>query len=494
MTADGVLAIFRELSKTIAELHARGIVVGDLNDGNVALTREPAGRLEPWLIDADSMQLPGFACSVAHERFLDPRLYGVDLAKAVALSKESDWYALAVMLFGALVFVHPFGGTHPSHPTLLRRAEARHSVLRGDVKLPRSALRPDVLADDALAFFSDVFERDRRAPLPPACLDARFSRCACGVEHARAACPACTARVHVRPVVRAAGRLRATTVFRARRGRIVAAASPGGRLEHAHVDRGALLREDGEPVLPAEIDLGSVLSVRVSGRSTWVEVPGRMLRLSGGRIVESVAVASTHGERAADAGPAGLVCVSGASLLRSADGTRIGQVLEGQTRMRVGARLGFAFYRAGAVTVSFVFDVRRGPLRQVGLPAIAGRLVDWSASFDDDHVLVGLTTEQGGAASHVAHLVDARGALVATHRGAPLGPACVSAGAVIAAIPGEGLVLHRVDRATRTLVPVRRYVEAKDLVCPEDALLVGPGGSLYVVSHDEIVHLAFIET
>src|SRR5687767_6587026 len=67
MRAGDVLRIYGEVAQTVAQLHARGVVVGDLNDGNVVLTRTSA--FTPWLIDADSMQLPGHPCVVAHERF-----------------------------------------------------------------------------------------------------------------------------------------------------------------------------------------------------------------------------------------------------------------------------------------------------------------------------------------------------------------------------------------------------------------------------------------
>lgn len=500
MRSAEVLRIWRELSAAIAQLHARGLVVGDLNDGNVVLTHETAGWT-PWLIDADSMQLPGHPCVVAHERFLDPRLYGVDLARTCALSKESDWYALAVLAFASLLFVHPFGGTHPSHPTMLRRAEARHSVLRGDVKLPASSLRPDVLPDDALSWFLEVFERDVRAPLPSRLFDARFRACSCGLEHARTSCPACTARVLVRPTVRARGRLRATTVFRPARGAIVAAAAHG-RLEHAHVEEGVLRREEGDAI--ATSALGPLHLVRVAGSSTWLGTDRRITRYVHGRAAESIPVPAVHGELAADAGPCGLVHVAGDALVRAIDGTRIGQVLEGQTRVRVGAALGFAFYRAGAITVSFVFDTKRGPLRQVALPSVLnleGRLVDWSAAFDDRHVLVTFVTEESGRIVHAAHLVDDKGELVATERGAPgaspvlasLRGKCLAGGAVMCATD-DGLVLVRPDRARRAFVPVRSFADARDLVSPDDELLVGPGGSLYVISHDEIVHLSFTET
>ncbi|HSO40332.1 MAG TPA: hypothetical protein VLT33_47730 [Labilithrix sp.] len=451
MRAPDVLRVFRELAATVAQLHALGVVVGDLNDGNVVLTPpQGAAPWQPWFIDADSMQWRGFPCTVAHERFLDPRLYGIDLAHTGALSRESDWYALAVLLFSSLLFVHPYGGAHASFPTLLRRAEGRHSVLRGDVKLPHAALRPDVLSDDALAWFTSVFDRDARTPLPEALLASRFVRCACGVEHARRVCPICTVAVAMPTAVRTFGRLRATTIVRAPRGgRIVAAAVPRSLTYVIELD-GELTREDGRSVDSA--DLGCDALVRIDG--DW--------------------------------------------LSRTADGTRIGQILEGQTHVRTGAALGFAFYRAGLVTVSLLFDTRRGPLRQLALPHLEGKLVDWSVAFDDGHALFCAATEKAGRVIHSAHLVDARGELLASEVGpagssailAGISGKCLASGAVL--VPtDDGLVLVRADRATRSFVPLRAFPETRDLVPPDADLLVGPGGSVYVVTHDEIVHLCF---
>lgn len=425
MGAADVLSVFRELASTVADLHASNVVVGDLNDGNVVVTApQPGDTWQPYFIDADSMQFAGFPCTVAHERFLDPRLYGVDLERSRALSRESDFYALAVMLFASLLFVHPYGGAHASYPTMLRRAEARHSILRGDVKLPNAALRPDVLPDDVLAWFTTVFERDAREPLPRSILDTRFTRCHCGVEHARRVCPACAVAVafprSLSPV-RTHGRIRVTT----------------------------------------------------------------MTHAEGARFIEPAR------------GESRLVSIDGDWLVRE-DGTRIGQILENQTHVRTSSHLGFAFYRAGLVTMSFLFDTERGPLRQLDLPHIDGRLVDWSVTFDAGHALFCTATEKAGRVVHAAHLVDAKGAILASETG-PAGSStmlqgtfgkCLANGAIL--VPtDDGLVLVRADRAARTFVPIRAFPETRDLVPPDADLLVGPGGSVYVVTHDEIVHLSF---
>ncbi len=514
VTSNAVLALFRELDDTVTRLHARGIVVGDLNDGNVVVTAPPPGETAwtPWLIDADSMQFGAHACVVAHERFLDPRLYGVDLSQETALTRESDWYALAVLLFGSLLYVHPFGGSHPAHATMLRRAEARCSALRCDVKLPAVAVRPDVLPDDALAWFEHVFEKDLREPLPARLLDARFTACSCGVEHARTSCPACTARVHVttaRTPVRACGRMRATHVFGTHRGRIVAAAHDG-TLSYVYEEAGTLRREDGSTILrrdeagdgavPAASFFGDPNRiVRVAGNATWLGARGRMWKIVAERVVGSVPVGTVRGELAADAGVAGLVHVHGDALVRAESGTRVGLVLEGQTFVRVGSTLGFAYYRAGDVTVAFVFDPQRGALRQIErFPSITGKIVGWSVVFDETHALVTFATEDRGRARYVTHLVDARGELVATDdsdQNAVLEPTlhgrALAGGAVLTATD-DGLVLFLADRRTGRLARSREFPDARGLVSADGELIVGPGGSVFSVTHDEITHLSFV--
>jgi hypothetical protein len=191
------------------------------------------------------------------------------------------------------------------------------------------------------------------------------------------------------------------------------------------------------------------------------------------------------------------VSIDGDWLVRR-DGTRIGQILENQTHVRTGPNLGFAFYRAGLFTMSFVFDTCRGPLRQLDLPHIEGRLVDWSVAFDEGHVLFCAATEKAGREFRAAHLIDAKGELLASEIG-PAGSSailhgtfgkCLAGGAIL--VPTEdGLVLVRADRKSRKFVTVRAFPETRDLVPPDAELLVGPGGSVYVVTHDEIVHLSF---
>lgn len=501
MSPREVTDLLRDLDSVVQRLHASGVVVGDLNDGNVALECHPkaARRWRPALIDADSMQIPGFPCVVAHERFLDPRRYGVDLGKHAALDASTDWYALAVLAFTALVFVHPFGGAHPSYATMLRRAEARVSVLRSDVVLPAAAQRPDVLSDDALAWFMDVFERERRTPLPSAVLDAPLVLCSCGTTHARKACPNCTGRAYVTPSVRAVGKLRIATLAR---GDVLTAAS-FGNIAWVRSQDGVFFREDGTTV-PLLTAPSPDAVVRIEGSATWVLDAGlggwRARKYQASALADDVPITTVHGEPAADVGPHGLVLMMGADLVRASDGTRIGAILEGQTRVRVGASMGLAFARAGAFTLWFVFDPRRGPLRQVALPHLEGRLVGWDCVFDEAHALVSVATERGGHVVHEAHLVDARGEIVASERGtsSPMLDAvsgkCLSGGAIVVAGQRK-LTLVRPHRKTRTFEAIRTFDSPLSLAegTHSAELLVGPGGSLYALAPDELCHLSFAQ-
>lgn len=479
-----VISLFRRLHATLSQLHAMGVVVGDLNDGNVLASGDEAGD-EAVLIDADSMQFGPYPCLVGHERFLDPRLYGVDLATSPRFSEGSDWYAFSVMLFSSLLCVHPFGGTHPSLATLLRRAEARHSALKADVALPRLAFTPSVLPDELLHWFEAVFERDERATFPAGLLAVGFTRCRCGVEHARAVCPVCHALgpLMTRPVLRSKGRCTARTVFETH-GRILGASLQGG-LRSVYEEDGVVRREDGAEVATV-LDRRNARFV-VQGQATWVaDGEGRVEKVERGRV----------GERARTErcvlGP--VLCASstvayrqeGAWLIEQGTGARVGQVLEGQTCLWTGERLGLGFYRVGGLTVAFLLRTGRAGLRHLEGVAWQGRLVEADAVFDAGHALLTVVTELDGKEASHRWLFDETGALLAASPDGARGHAALLGGRVIIATDG-GLLGLKVD--SDRLVEAVSFPDSQGLVCAGDELLANSDGSLFVVGAREIVQL-----
>jgi hypothetical protein len=475
-----LLALFTELHAVVTALHGAGVVIGDFNDGNVLFAGE-----RPYLIDADSMQFGGLPCPVAHERFLDPRLYGVDLAAAPRFDAGTDWYAYAVLLFQSLLAVHPFGGVHATLATLLRRAEARHSVLRSDVALPRLAVPPKVLPDDLLHWFQAVFERDARQAFPPTLLQLAWSKCACGLEHARAVCPECHALgpLATRQVLRSRGRCTARTAFETS-GRVVAAAMQGG-LRYAYEEDGVLRREDGSVIATA---LGGAhRRVVIAGAVTWVaDGEGRVEKWKGDRLVERAATACRGTTPTLAASTSAAWRQEGAWLIEHESGARVGQVLEGQTWLWAGERLGLGFYRAGGLTVAFLLRAGKAGLKQLTGVAWRGRLVHADATFDARHALLSVVTDDGGRDTVHRWLFDEAGALLAQFHGGPAGSAAVLGGRVVLATDA-GLVSLKADSGH--LFEGTQFPDTQSFVSAGDELLANADGSLFAVGARDITQL-----
>lgn len=477
---DRVLRVFGHLESTLRALHGAGVIVGDLNDGNALFVDD-----EVRLIDADSMQFAGLGCPVAHERYLDPTLYGVDLTCAPAFSERTDWYAFAVLLFASLTYTHPFGGTHPSLRTPLRRAEARHSVFQSDVVLPRSALKLTALHDDALHWFRGVFEKDERTPPPFAVMSQRFSRCGCGFEHARAVCPECHALgpLVTRPVVRTHGRCAARVVVTTA-GAVVAAGMHGG-VRYALAENGRLTREDGTQVGATALGPGS--RVFVAGATTWVaHGSGVVERVERGVVTERLTTALRGTEPAFCAAPGVAYRQEGDWLIDAVSGARVGTILEGQTWLATGEALGVGFYRVAGRTRAFLVRSGKAGLRQVDAIDWQGRWVEAHAAFDAEHALLTVVVDDGGKDTVHRWLVDARGQVVARSASALRGRAALLRGRVVVGSDG-GLVALKADSGH--LIEAAQFPDTQAFVDAGDELFSQPDGSLVVVGPRDIVQL-----
>jgi hypothetical protein len=332
--------------------------------------------------------------------------------------------------------------------------------------------------------FLAVFDRGSRGVFPERLLEARWTACSCGVEHARATCPECAAKVAI-PAARAMGRCRATRVF-ATRGRVLAAAWRG-KLEYAYEENGALHREDGAR-LPFTV--GPSARVAVLGGVTWLFDEGRAAKIVHGAVTER------HDADAFDADLSGAYVAHGGWLSDAESGARLGQVIGRATWLRAGPRFAIGFYRAGKVTLGFVVRPGRG-MKSVPLPPVVGKLVDAAATFDGDHALMTIATEHDGRRTHAAHLVSSDGAVLASASGPPesrpvLGfGACMAHGAIL--LPtDDGLVLARADLSSAALREDKSFPETRDFVASGADLLAGPHGSVYLVHTGEVVHLSLV--
>jgi hypothetical protein len=486
-----VVRIFTRLHRTLTALHAQGIVVGDLNDGNVLITDD-----QPWVIDADSMQIAGYGCPVAHESFLDPRLYGVDLTAGARFTPDTDWYAFAVLLFRSLLYVHPYGGVHPSLPTQLRRAEARHSVMRDDVQYPKVADSWRNLSDELIDWFAGVFDQDRRGTFPETLLDLVWTTCACGTVHARKACPQCAVvRPMDRPATEVRGRCHATVIFRTS-GRLLASTVQGS-LKYVYEENGLVRRENGSLVMTQARQPG--MRFAIAGGSTWIGLREHVVQIENETALTRTTCAKFNGEAVFTANSRHAYRLSGDWIVDAVAGNHIGQAVDGQTWFRMGEGFGCGFYRTGRMTVFFVVDPRHPGLKQVTLPHIDGKLLDAQATFDGDRVLLELSVERDGRRWHRLAIIRADGTVLATLDGAPedkralatIGGKAMVGGCLLCPTD-DGLLSLAVDPVTGTMTEGNLFLDTEPFVTEGATLLPGPGGSVYVVTIQAITQLTLM--
>jgi serine/threonine protein kinase len=122
----------QHLAYALSALHARGYVVGDLNESNILVT--PAALIT--LIDTDSFQVQSrmgskpilHPCPVGKAEYLPPELQGASLGSIVR-QPEHDYFALAVLIFKLLM-----DGRHPFQGQWLRGGEPpalEHKIAKG---------------------------------------------------------------------------------------------------------------------------------------------------------------------------------------------------------------------------------------------------------------------------------------------------------------------------------------------------------------------------
>jgi hypothetical protein len=416
-----VQQILLDLADTLTALHRQGVVVGDLNDLNILVQADQA-----YLIDADSFQFGAFPCPVFTARFLDPRVCDPQAPALVPVrpfTPDTDWYAFAVLLMQVLLFVGPYGGVYRPRDPAQRLPEAarplqRITLFHPEVRYPKPARPYQVLPDDLLHYLQGVFVHDRRGPFPRHLLESlRWISCpTCGQEHAHAVCPLCTPTVVVPaiPPTITRGRLTIAQLFTTA-GQLVHVTCQDGHLRWLAYEQGAFRRETGALVLHGEPT--PELTFGLAGERTLVAMQGQLVALLAGQPLFRVAVDQCGTRPTFAANARHVYWVEGGQLLRDgpAGAEHIGAVLAGQTRIWVGAQFGFGFYRAGALSVAFLFDAdQRGINDTVALPRLQGQLLDARCSFAAEQCWFFTTTQEQGQTINRCVVIQCNGAVVAT--------------------------------------------------------------------------------
>lgn len=510
-TLDGniVAKTLVDLWRTVSAIHATHVVLGDFNDLNV-LVREN----EAHIVDSDSFQFGAFPCPVFTERFLDPLICDPAANRPVPLrpfSTESDWYAYAVMAMTALLCVGPYGGVYrPKEPSKRMpecfRPLRRVTVFNSDVRYPKPAIHYGILPDDFLHALTAIFERDSRAPLALRLLEnLRFTNCsACGAEHARARCPVCDHGT-VKECVMVRGQVKATRSL-STSGTILAAALNGSTLQYVAHEHGHYRREDGTSILRGPLDGRAKFFMH--GKTTFVGRGTRVIVMEEGRIAETIGVDIIDGEPAFEVNEHYAFYVQGGRLWRrnpSRSSSSVGlagpivevwgDVLAGQTRIWVGGRLGFGYYRAGNVAVAFTFDPEKRGIRDtVRLPWPNGQLIKARATIDENKIWFFLAFATAGRIIHRAIVLTADGTVLGTADAAAgdgswLGNIAghYAVGGVLFAATDTGIV--RVECDAGVLNESKKFVDTEPFVHAGATLFVTREG-IFAVQSSEITHLS----
>ncbi|MBU2036716.1 hypothetical protein KJ866_00700 [Patescibacteria group bacterium] len=496
-----VQEIFLDMHLTISRLGGRGVVIGDFNDLNVLVSRTKA-----YFIDADSYQFGQFLCRMFNVRFVDPLLCTVKNGELDLMrlhSRDSDWYAFAAMLLRSFLLVDIYGGVYrPKVPGKIKESERpmrRITVFHSDVRYPKPVLPyRGILPDDLMQYFYQVFEKDRRGEFPRLLLEnLRWAKCAnCGTEHARGVCPNCAqaAPAAIKEMVTIRGKVIATRIFRTD-GDIVFAAFQQGKMRWLEYRETKFFRENGQSVLTGKLD--PLVRYRLNGDATLLGKGKQVVDISPSGQINKIEVDSFMSLPMFDANGRHSYWLAGGQLMR--DGKfgpqHIGNVLAGQTLFWAGEKFGFGFYRAGRISVAFVFDADRpGVNDSVNLDLGAGQLIDSTCFFSQERCWFFMTSEEGGRMIKRCFLISRDGQVLASAKEwqakaeewlAQIRGKC-AVGNFLFAATDEGIV--RLEVVNDKIQKTREFPDTEPFVHSGAHLFPG-AGLLYAVSRREITTL-----
>lgn len=494
-----VVNIFQDLYKTVMGIHQQGVIIGDFNDLNVLVKGNSA-----YIIDADSFQFVTFPCRVFTSRFVDPLLCDPDASKAIlreSYNPFSDWYAFNVMLMQSLLFVHPFGGIYrPKDASKRIPHEARPlqgiSIFHSEVQYPKPAIPYQVLPDDLLHHFYEVFVQDVRSIFPQNLLEKLdWKKCPqCGIQHTRLVCPICIKPL-MTPVMKSRGNIIVTPIFRTE-GVILFATLQNNQLRWIYHDQGKFYREDQSIFLTGELD--PEIQFKIQGKSTTLlGKQGQLITLTPGKSPDSLAVESF------DTNEFSRYWSYGGQLLK--DGVLgaeyIGDILPNQTRFWVGETFGFGFYRAGNLKVSFVFDTHKpGIYDRISLPYDSGQLVDTSCVFSRERCWFFWSIQERGNLLKKCAIILPNGQVEATliaqagddswlgtFGGNLLPYGKCAAGNFLLLATDDGII--RVESISGQIVKTKEFPDTEPWVDSQSQLFASSEG-LLVIKNQEIIRLA----
>jgi len=119
------LKMSEKLINAMSYVHSQDIIIGDFNPFNISIN----DKCNLIFIDVDSYETRGNKHSGRLLTEIRDYLYNGQV------SKNSDYFALAVILFNFLTTVHPFKGIHKKYPALMDRMIKKLPIIKSDPEL-----------------------------------------------------------------------------------------------------------------------------------------------------------------------------------------------------------------------------------------------------------------------------------------------------------------------------------------------------------------------
>lgn len=169
-----LIHIARNLAIALHKIHEQGLVVGDINEGNILVNSQ--GLV--YFIDCDSFQLKRegkfYPCEVGVPRYTPPEILNAGSFKTALRRFNTDNFSLAVLIFQILFLgKHPFAGAPvgdtngiDDEETAIKERQFAYSLRNNDKKIcpPKGSLPITTLPKKIIAYFHDAFEGEETRP------------------------------------------------------------------------------------------------------------------------------------------------------------------------------------------------------------------------------------------------------------------------------------------------------------------------------------------
>lgn len=168
----------------------------------------------------------------------------------------------------------------------------------------------------------------------------------------------------------------------------------------------------------------------------------------------------------------------------------VANVLENQTYIKTGESFGFGFYRIGLNTKYFLFPTNGAGITDINLPPIEGKLVETESIFSETHLLLLLSTAEGGKAFNTMVLISNQGKMLAYNKEEAINSKILSTiqgkallGSRVITTTDEGLLL--LENTGSKMEGAKLFKDTEPFVNTECQVFPASDG-VYVVSSQDI--------